>query len=286
MGATKLISALIVLILIAWIWTPSFSNNDPLGVYNEPSNKKLVITGSSTIAPLALEIAKAYEKMHPGSGIRIDVQSGGSSRGIQDTRQGLADIGMVSRNLTSNEKDLFTYPIAKDGIGVIVHSKNPIKQLSHHQLKSIFTGKIINWKDLGGHDHAITVVNKAEGRSTLELFLKYLNLKNTQIKAHVVIGDNEQGIKTVAGSVDAIAYVSIGTAVYDIKLGVPIKFLDVAGIEATLANVGTGAFPMSRTLNLVTKGPSNGLGRLFIEFAQSEQAGKIVRTQYFIPITP
>ena len=61
----------------------------------------------------------------------------------------------------------------------------------------IYTGKIVNWKDAGGNDAPITVVNKAEGRSTLELFLHYFGLKNTDAKPQVVIGDNQQGIKTV-----------------------------------------------------------------------------------------
>ena len=67
-------------------------------------------------------------------------------------------------------------------------------------------------ESLGGHDAPITVVNKAEGRSTLELFTNYFKLMNSDIKAHVVIGDNEQGIKTVAGNPNSIGYVSIGTA--------------------------------------------------------------------------
>ena len=64
-------------------------------------------------------------------------------------------------------------------------------------------------------DASITVVNKAEGRSTLEVFLHYFKLKNVDVKAQVVIGDNEQGVKTVAGNRNAIGYVSIGTAEYD-----------------------------------------------------------------------
>src|SRR5436305_907714 len=78
-----------------------------------PANR-LVLTGSSTVAPLAAEIGKRFEEQHPG--VRIDVQTGGSSRGVADARQGLADIGMVSRALNEQEKDLHAFSIARDGV--------------------------------------------------------------------------------------------------------------------------------------------------------------------------
>ena len=81
---------------------------------------KLVITGSSTVAPLALEIARRFEERHPGA--RVDVQTGGSSRGIADTRSGVADLGMASRDLAGDEQDLVSYTLARDGVCLIVHA--------------------------------------------------------------------------------------------------------------------------------------------------------------------
>lgn len=78
------------------------------------ADQKVVITGSSTVAPLVAEIAKRFEQHHPG--VRVDVQSGGSSRGISDARSGLADIGMVSRALKPDEADLNAATIAMDGV--------------------------------------------------------------------------------------------------------------------------------------------------------------------------
>ncbi|MFQ5655795.1 MAG: phosphate ABC transporter substrate-binding protein, partial [Planctomycetota bacterium] len=189
---------------------------------------RLVITGSSTIAPLAAEVGKRFEGLHPG--VRVDVQTGGSSRGIADAREGLADIGMVSRALKEEERDLLAFLIARDGICTIVHRSNPVDLLTDRQVVEIFTGRITSWKQVGGRASAITVVNKAEGRSTLELFLRHFRLMNSEIEAHVVIGDNEQGIKTVAGNPGAIGYVSIGTAEYDAAHGIPIKLLPVGGV--------------------------------------------------------
>lgn len=246
------------------------------------ASQKLVLTGASTIAPLAGELARRFELLHPGT--RIDVQTGGSARGINDVRNGIADIGMVSRALKPGERGLHAHTIAVDGVGIILHASNQIAALRWRQVIDIYTGKIANWKIVGGQDAAITVVNKAEGRSTLELFLNYLKLKNSDIKPHVIIGDNVQGIKTVAGNPNAIGYVSIGTAEYEIGHGVPIRLLPLDGVMASVANVRNGTFPLSRPLNLVTRGMPKGLARDFIEFARSEQVHDLVEAQYFVPI--
>ena len=244
---------------------------------------KLVLTGSSTVAPLAAEIGKRFESLHPG--VRVDVQSGGSSRGITDARQGLADIGMVSRALKADEQDLQAFSIAQDGVTMIVHKNNPVSALSDAQVIAIYTGKITNWKEVGGNDAPITVINKAEGRSTLELFLHYFKLENKNVKASVVIGENEQGIKTVVGNPAAIAYVSIGTAEYGTTQGVSIKLLPIGGVAASVETVRNGSFPLSRSLNLVTKTTPQGLTKKFIDFARAQDVHDIVKEQYFVPIT-
>ena len=243
---------------------------------------KLVLTGSSTVAPLAAEIGKRFETLNPG--VRVDVQTGGSSRGVNDARSGLADIGMASRALNAGETDLKSFSIARDGIGVIVHRDNPIQALSEEQITAIYTGKITDWKDAGGKAGRITVVNKAEGRSTLELFLSYFKLRNSDIKAQAIIGDNQQGIKTVAGNPGAIGYVSVGAAEFEAGQGAPIKLLPLNGVAASVENVRNGSFPLARPLNLVTKGDPSGLAGEFIAFARSKDVHDLVEAQFFVPL--
>lgn len=245
---------------------------------------KVVLTGSSTVAPLAAEIGKRFETLHPGA--RVDVQSGGSGRGITDVRQGIADIGLVSRPLKDDEKDLIAYAVANDGVCVILHRSNAVSSLTDPQVAAIYTGRISNWKEVGGKDAPITVVTKAEGRSTLELFCRYYKLRNGDLKAHVVIGDNAQGIKTVAGNPDSIGYVSIGTAEVEARQGTAIRLLSVGGVAATIENVANGTFPLSRPLNLVVRKAPDGLAKNYIEFAQSEKVHDLVRGQSFVPILP
>jgi phosphate transport system substrate-binding protein len=253
----------------------------PANAQQSTAKQKLTITGSSTVAPLAGEIAKRFESQQRG--LRVDVQSGGSSRGINDVRSGTAEIGMVSRALNPSEADLHSFVIAYDGVGIIVNKANPIKTLSEREVIDIFTGKISNWKDVGGDDRKITVVNKAEGRSTLEVFLGYFKINNRDIKAQVVIGDNQQGVKTVAGNPGAIGYVSIGTAEFEAQNGAALKLLPLGGIAATTANVQSNKFPLSRSLVLVTKSAPQGLGKLFIEFARSPAVADLVKEQFFVP---
>jgi phosphate transport system substrate-binding protein len=242
----------------------------------------LTLTGSSTVAPLALEIAKRFEKLHPD--VRVDVQSGGSSRGVIDARSGRADIGMVSRALSAQEADLTAHRIAMDGVCIILHDSNPVGRLSSEQVKAIYTGRLLNWQVLGGPDLPITVVSKAEGRSTLELFLQHFGLRNSEVRAQAVIGDNQQGIKTVAANVGAIGYVSIGTADFEATHGARIKLLPLDGVPATVAMVRSGAFPLSRPLNLVTRGPATGWAQAFIAFAQSAAVQDLVAQQFFVSV--
>ncbi len=244
------------------------------------AKQRLTITGSSTVAPVIADIARAFEKKH--GEFRIDVQTGGSSRGIGDVRNKIADIGMVSRALKSKEMDLRPHTFAKDGLSVIIHNNNPIHSLSQANIKKIYLGAITNWKQLGGNDAKIVVVNKAEGRSTLELFLKFFNLKNSAIKASIIIGDNEQGIKTVSKNENAIAYVSVGTAEYNTKIGVPIKAMPYAGVPASVSNIKTGSYPLLRDLNLITKGIVPTAAQQFINYVKSADAEKIIREHYFV----
>jgi len=245
--------------------------------------RKLEVSGSATLSPAVAEIAKRFESKNPG--VRVNVQTGGSSKGIADCQKGLVEIGMSSRDLKDDEKkELKSVAIARDGLCIIVHKDNPIASLTDEQIVGIYTGKITNWKDVGGADRPITVVSKAEGRATLEAFTHYYKLKNPDIKASVIIGDNAQGIKTVAGSPDAIGYVSVGNAEFAAKDGTPIKSLPLKGVAATIENVRNGTFLLSRQMFLVTRGEASGLGKEFIDFCRSKEVHDLMKEQFLVPI--
>ncbi len=244
---------------------------------------RLVVTGSSTVAPLVAEIGKRFEARE---GVRVDVQTGGSSRGVADARLGLADLGMASRTLEASEHDLSSFTIARDGICLIVHRDNPVTGLSDDQVVALFTGEAGRWSSVGGADRPVVVVHKAEGRSTLDLFLDHFGLDNRGVRPSVVIGDNEQGIKTVAGQAGAVGYVSIGAAEHARGRGVPIRLLPMRGVAATTDNLLRGRFPLSRPLNLVTRGEPGQLARQFIDFARSPAVHDLVDELSFVAVAP
>lgn len=241
----------------------------------------LTITGSSTIAPLIQELANKFNELNPGA--TIDVQAGGSSRGISDVRRKMSDIGMVSRRLKDEEGDLRSTLIAYDGIAMIVHKDNNVSELGIEDIKKIYTGEITNWSNIGGSDGDITVASKSEGRSTLEIFLAETKLNVKDIKAQIIVGDNEQAVKIVAGNPRSIAYVSIGTAEYHIKAGTPIKMIGIGEVPPSTTSVADGTYKAIRELNLVTLEPVSPLVAAFENFVVSESNHGVFAEYYFVP---
>lgn len=247
------------------------------------ATESVMITGSSTVSPLVADAVARYETSHPG--VRIEVQSGGSSRGIADALSGVADLGMVSRVLKDEEMTALTaHTIAMDGVCVIVHADNPVQQLDKRQLIDIYTKKITNWKEFGGKDAAIVVANKAEGRSTLEIFLQFLGLDNADVQADVVVGENLHVINSVVGNPNTIGYVSIGTASTEQKAGTPIQLVVTDGIVPTMESVGDGTFPITRPLNLVTDAELSPAAQSFLDYLMSTGIHDLVEKHFFVPV--
>ena len=241
---------------------------------------KLLVTGSSTMCPLIDETGKHFESLHKN--VKVEVQCGGSGRGVSDARDGKADIGMASRALTEKEKDLYGFPIARDGISVILHRDNPVNSLSNAQVASIYTGKIANWKEVGGHDARITVVNPQKGYSSVELFTHYFKIDYEDIKASVIAGDNPTRIKALVEDPNAIAYISAGEADRNARTGVPIKPLPFNNVMPTGRNIITGNYPITRPLILVTKELPKGVVKEFIDYCLSPAVVDLIEKFDFV----
>jgi len=253
------------------------------GCGKKESSDTVMVTGSSTIAPIVLDAAKRYEDSHPG--VRIEVQTGGSSRGIADATGGVADLGMVSRVLKDEEAEALTaHTLAMDGVCVIVHRDNPVKQLDREQLIDIYTKKVTNWKEVGGNDATIVVANKAEGRSTLEIFVAFLGLDNSDVKADVVVGENLHVINSVVSNPNTVGYVSIGTASAEEKAGTPIQRVVTGGIVPTIESVRDASFPITRPLNLVADADTSPAARAFLDYLMSNAIHDIVEKHFFVPV--
>lgn len=246
---------------------------------------KLTLSGANTIGSIVSELAKPYEAAHPG--VKIDVQPSLTWRGIADTQQGTADIGMVTRSLKADEqKNLVAFTIAKDGLTMILHRDNPVKSLSNKQIVDIYNDKINNWKQVGGQDAPIVVNSRGEDSAALEYFVEHFQLERTAIRADVIVSNTKEAVGVVAGNPNAIGYASVGSAEFIAASGTSIKLLPINGVAASVANISNGTFPITRPLNLITQNPPSALEKEFIDFVLSKEGQDAVKENNFVPVSP
>jgi len=244
---------------------------------------RYLVTGSSTIAPILQKVAEGLAA--EDASLRIDVETGGSGRGIQDAQSKQSDLGMASRDLKPEESaNVVVRPIAFDGIAMIVHETNPVKNLSKQQVIDMYTGKLTDWKDVGGAPGEIYLVSKAEGRATLTVFLEHFKLKSSEIPADAIVGDNAQGVRLVTGNPAAIAYVSIGEALSAVQRGEDLHLVGLDGVEATELTVANGTYPLRRNLNLLFPGTVDPIGERILEYLASPKGSAILTELGFTPI--
>ena len=246
-----------------------------------PASAKLLITGSSTMAPMIVAVGKRFSATRPG--VQIEVRTVGSAEGIEDAMKRKADIGMASRALTTKESGLYSFAIARDGVCLVVHKDNPVRSLTNRQVFEIYNGKINNWSRVGGKDAPIVPINAKVGFSSVELFTHYFDIRYEDIKAQMVVSDNLERVKALIENPNAITYISVGTAQHAADTGAPIKLLPIDGVAATTKNIRNGNFPISRPLLLLTKELPTGLVKDFITFSLSSQITDIVLQHDFVP---
>ncbi len=239
------------------------------------------VAGSDTMAPLVSAIAKRFQALHPA--VHIEIQTGGSGRGIADVVQGKADIGMASRALKDTEGGLVGFSIARDGVAVVVHKDNPIRALTDQKIADIFAGKINNWNSMGGRDAPILVVMSEPGGGSYELFTNYFGIRGADVKIQRVLGNNPARLSLMAENPNAILYMSVSEAARNVQANASIKLLPIANVVASSKNIRDGNYPLSRPLTLVTQSAPRGLIKVFIEYALSSQVTDLVLAHDFVP---
>jgi len=240
----------------------------------------LTVTGSTTVMPIAEVAAAEFEAANPGK--RVLVSGIGSSAGIEAVTKGTCDIGTSSRDLKPEEKTLglVDIKIALDAIAVIVNPSNPVTGLTKPQVSDIFQGKIKNWKEVGGPDLEIGLVNRDEASGTREAFSKFvLGTADFDPTAAVLPGTG-QVRSVVAQAPGAVGYISLGF------VDPSVKALAIDGIPANETTVGNGTYPLSRYLHFLTKGEPTGLAKAYIDFVLSPKIQEsVVRDAGFLPVT-
>jgi phosphate transport system substrate-binding protein len=243
----------------------------------KPLSGKIVASGSTSMEELMTALGEAFTVINPG--VSVEIQGGGSGTGIKNAMDGVTEIGNSSRALNSEEKTagLNEHIIAIDGIAIVVNPANTVKALTSAQIAEIFTGKITNWKDVGGQDGTIVVVIRESGSGTRDGFESLLNIKDKSVETQVV---NETGIvkSTVAGNALAIGYMSLG------KVDTTVTALSVDGIAATEANVKNKSYILQRPFLCLTKGSEPDLVKAFFAFIYSDEGQAMVAKKGFVTV--
>jgi phosphate transport system substrate-binding protein len=235
---------------------------------SKPVQGKLTLSGAFLLQPLMADIARRFESSHPG--VKIDVRGSGTPQGVADLRSGAADIGMVSRALLENERDLFAFHIARDGLAVVLHRDNPIKNMDAARVRNLLTGRAANWKELGGRDAPVELAWRSKGQGSVEFVFEHFKLKREQIGPHTNVFENADAIKFVSAHPNGVTLASVGDAERSVQAGVPIKLLAFNGIPASNRNIHNRSYALSRPLTLITRRVPERLQKQFIEYALSD----------------
>jgi len=235
----------------------------------------IVIAGSTSVQPFIEKLAEEFMIKHKN--IKINVQGGGSTAGIQAVFNKTCAIGTSSRHLNPSEQGLNTYVMAMDGIAIIVHPDNPITDLTHEQLKDIFAGKIKNWKEVGGPDKRIYAVTREEGSGTRGAF-EELIMHGTAISDACLVQDSNGAIREIiANNPQTIGYISAGL------VDKRVKALSIDGIEPKIENYKNGSYKFLRPFLLLTLEEPKGNVKSFIDYVLSEEAQEILKNEGLIP---
>lgn len=250
----------------------------------------LDISGASTVQPVVEKLIPLYTSQ---GGEPVKLSGGGSGAGVKNAIAGTSQIGMVSRDLKDEEKAaLQNKVIGIDALAIIVNKANPIAGLTKAQLIDLYTGKIENWKSIGGQDRAVVRISKEVGRSTLELFEHYTGLlsadRNKTDKPQIskqsyIIGSNLESLTLVGGMPGAVGYVSVGTARSLAQSGMPVKIIPLDGVEPTDDAIKGKRYPIVRPLNLVYAKEIPSVAS-FLATALSPQGQDVVKSLGFLPV--
>jgi phosphate transport system substrate-binding protein len=248
---------------------------------------KIVVDGSTTVGPIAKAFAEYYMKQNPG--VNITVSESGSGNGAKSLINKSCDVADMSRVMKQNEYEAavhsevlpISHVVALDGIAVIVHPSNPMKNLTMDQIKGLYTGKYKNWSQLGGPNVPIVLISRDTNSGTYETFETRV-LKGEKIASNCeYVGSNGAVRQRVQSTPAAIGYVGIGF------IDGTIKALTVDGIPPTPDTVKDGSYPIARPLYMFTNDyPKMGshLYR-FVTLYLSRKGQEMIEEIGFIPVT-
>ena len=236
------------------------------------------IAGGTAHIPVMKEAARQIMEANPA--VRITVAGGGSGVGVQKVGEGIVQIGNTGRALKPAEVEkygLVSFPFAIDGVAVAVNPANKVAGLTKAQIKDIFSGKIANWKEVGGADAPISLYVREDGSGTRETFEERALDKGASAAAANVVNTNGAMKTAIGQDPNAIGYVGIG------HLDKSIKGVSVDGMAPSQENAASGQYTVTRLLYMNTKGEPQGITRGFVDYIFTPAGQEIVSKAGYIP---
>lgn len=252
--------------------------------------------GSDTMVNLALAWAEAYGPLHPE--VEIAVTGGGSGTGIAALINKTVDMANASRQITPGERaqaeangvDPVEFVVAGDAIAVVANLSNPVKELTIPQLSAIFSGKITNWREVGGDDRPIVLLSRESNSGTYAYFLETVVRQGnpndkTLYSPNTLLMPSSEGISTeVKQNPNAIGYDGLGYVTPDQKV---IAVATAAGAPYVLPSVATvknNTYPIARPLYIYTSGQPQGAVKDYLDWIMGPEGQAIVQEQGFVPL--
>ena len=253
-------------------------------------NVNCKIKGSDTVLPLTQKEAEVFMKNHPGSSIMVT--GGGSGVGLAALQNGTTDIAQSSRKMKLDEKmkmqdagKTFTETIiAYDALAVIVNPSNKINQLTREQLESIYTGKVTNWKEVGGDDMPIVVYSRESSSGTFEFFKEHVLNKKNFAPSALLMPATGAIVQSVSQTKGAIGYVGLAYLESDVKALKVSYDKGVTYVNPTVENAMNKTYPITRPLYYYYLNTTEKAVKPFVDFILSTEGQKIVREIGYVPV--
>ena len=269
---TVALTATLGLAALAGCGTGTSSNGD--GSANGGTTKelsgKIQLAGSTSMEKMCGALMEAFMEEYPNVTVTT-----GSGAGIESVTSGAVDIGNASRALSDKEKSagIEENIVAIDGIAMITDKNNKVTNVTKQQLTDIYTGKITNWKDLGGSDEAIVVIGREAASGTRGAFEELLEVKNKCAYAQE-LDSTGAVLAKVAATPGAIGYVSLDV------VDKTVAALKLDGVDATEDNIKAGKYTLSRPFVMATKGSVSSQSELvqtWFNFVKSDAGKKVIK---------
>jgi phosphate transport system substrate-binding protein len=230
------------------------------GCRKAPQTETLLIAGSSTVRGYLEPVVKAFVAKNPS--VNVVSEGGGSAAGLVALKHGAIDVATLSRPVSFAEDDVYLrdYLVARDGVAVIVNPANPVSDLTMRQVARIFEGEVTNWKDVGGGDGPITLVDRDKKSHTRKSFEDLVLGGDESASAAKTAANAAEVIELVKSTPGAVSYLSLH------KMGPGVKALRINGVEMSRVTMLSGRYPLSRSFYLAVRMGSSPSAERFIEF--------------------